>query len=182
MASDAAKDPKAPKADGSTRWDRVVRSSAGQAMRWLAVLILLLGHWLVTMLGPITGHAHWLTTASLVFGQKGNPGSFAGWVPVIIISLLLLLPDAESVAFGTVKLQMRQTREEVTGLRDQVTTLHATVHATQLQVAKASALSIGQLLVTDPQMLKDLLAAFGTPKKIAESDDADDVPFVRGAP
>lgn len=152
-------------------WQQALRSGTGQAIRWLLVLILLLGHWLVTTLGPITGHGHWLTSASLVFGQKGNPGNFAGWVPVIIISVLLLLPDLESVAFGGVKLEMRRTREEVAGLRDQIT---------NLQIAQARAGAIGALtLHTDnPEVAARVIAtAVGVPARIAANEGTPAEPY-----
>lgn len=148
-------------------WQRGLRSGTGQAVRWLLVLALLLAHWLVTALGPVTGHAHWLTTGSLVFGQKGSPASFGGWVPVIIVSLLLLLPDADSIAFGGVKLEMRRTREEVTGLRDQVT---------NLQVAQASATGIGALNLTF-QMAKETAAAAAVPLETKANEDAGMEPY-----
>jgi hypothetical protein len=101
-------------------WLRGARSGPGQAIRWLLVLALTVGHWLVTTLGPLHNHGLWLTRAGMVLGQRGNPGSFAGWVPVIIISVVLLLPDVETVAFGGVKLEMRRTQAEVADLRDQL--------------------------------------------------------------
>jgi hypothetical protein len=101
-------------------WLRGARSGPGQAIRWLLVLALTVGHWLVTTLGSLHGHGLWLTRAGMVLGQRGNPGSFAGWVPVIIISVVLLLPDVETVAFGGVKLEMRRTQAEVADLRAQL--------------------------------------------------------------
>jgi hypothetical protein len=96
-------------------WQRAVHSGAGQAARWLAVLGLVIWRW-----------------------QTGAPSSLTGWVPVAVVALVLLLPDAESVAFGGVRLELRRTREEIAGLRQQVT---------QLQIAHAS--SVGQMIGTD---------------------------------
>jgi hypothetical protein len=115
----AGGEPKDKKADQNW-WLRGLRSGTGQAVRWLLVLAVVVGHWLATVLGPVTGHGRWLTDGSLVFGQKGNPGSFSGWVPVVIISVVLLLPDVDSIAFGGMKLEMRRTRSEVAGLRQQI--------------------------------------------------------------
>jgi hypothetical protein len=98
-----------------------LRSGVGQAVRWVLVLALLTGHWLATVLGPVSGHGRWLTDASLVLGQKGNPGSFESWLPVLIISVLLLLPDLDSVALGGLKLETRRTREDIAALRQQIT-------------------------------------------------------------
>jgi hypothetical protein len=67
----------------------------------------------------------------MVLGQRGNPGSFAGWIPVIIVSVVLLLPDVETVAFGGVKLEMRRTQEEVADLRAQLTLLKQDQEQTQ---------------------------------------------------
>jgi hypothetical protein len=120
-------------------WLRAVRSGAGQAIRWLLVLSLVVGHWLVTVLGPVTGHGHWLTTASLVFGQKGATSGFAGWVPVIVISVVLLLPDADSVAFGGVKFEMRQTREAVEQLRQEIQQTQGQEQATHVHIYYAGA-------------------------------------------
>ncbi|MGO8956553.1 MAG: hypothetical protein ACLQFR_04160 [Streptosporangiaceae bacterium] len=169
-----AADSEGPPASRPNWWQRALGSGAGQAVRWLVVLALVVGHWLVTVLGPVTGHGHWLTTASLVFGQKGNPGSFTGWVPVIVISVLLLLPDADSVAFGGVKLEMRRTREEVTGLRSQVT---------NLQVAQARAAAIGamSLRTENPEVARVFAASVGLLAKTAASEDTEIEDYDPGA-
>jgi hypothetical protein len=112
-------------------WQRAVGSGLGQALRWLAVLGLVIWRW-----------------------QAGRPPSFIGWVPVLVVGLLLLLPDAESVAFGGVKLEMRRTREEITGLRQQVT---------QLQIAHAS--SVGQMIGNDA-----IDAFLGISKRVREDE------------
>jgi hypothetical protein len=161
-----------PKNDKPNWWQRAIRGGWGQSIRWLLVLALLLGHWLVTSLGPVTGHEHWLTSASLVLGQKGNPGSFSGWAPVIILSVLLLLPDVESVAFGGVKLEMRRTREEVEGVRQQLT---------NLQIAQARAIAIGSLVTDNPEVAKIFAAALALATKTAASEDTPIEDFVPGA-
>jgi hypothetical protein len=132
MATEGASEPGADKpgvenpgtgkaeAEKPNWWLRAARSGPGQAIRWLLVLALSVGHWLVATLGPLHGHGLWLTRAGMVLGQRGNPGSFSGWVPVIIISVVLLLPDVETVAFGGVKLEMRRTQAEVADLRAQL--------------------------------------------------------------
>jgi hypothetical protein len=153
-------------------WQQALRSGTGQAIRWLLVLILLVGHWLVTTLGPIAGHGHWLTTGSQVFGQKGNPGNFAGWVPVIIISVLLLLPDLESVAFGGVKLEMRRTREEVTDLREQITNL-----VTAQAQARAGAIGTLSLQTDNPDVARVFATAVEVPARIAANEGAPAEPY-----
>lgn len=139
-------------ADEPNWWQRLVHSGWGQAVRWLAVLGLVLGRW-----------------------AAGQPASFAGWVPVLIISVLLLLPDADSVAFGGVKLEMRQTREEVAGLRQQVT---------QLQVAQARSGAIGTFsLATDnPEVAREVGAAIGMSAQIAASEESEIEPYDPGPP
>lgn len=100
-----------------------------------------------------------LTDSSLVFGQKGKPGSFSGWVPVIIISVVLLLPDADSIAFGGMKLEMRRTRSEVAGLRQQIGLLRIQSQHTAVDV-----------IVTG-------LATAGAAADIAERQASDDAHF-----
>jgi hypothetical protein len=130
-------------ADGPNRWEQVVRSGWGQAIRWFAVLGLVLWRW-----------------------AAGVPSDFTGWLPALIVVLLLLLPDADSVAFGGVKLDMRRTREEVTGLRSQVM---------NLQVAQASATggSVHQTFI---------LAAAAVPAETKANEDAGSEPYHRGGP
>jgi hypothetical protein len=131
-----------PAADKPNWWQRGVRSGMGQAIRWLAVLGLVLWRW-----------------------AAGLPSGFTGWVPVLIVSVLLLLPDADSVAFAGVKLEMRRAREEVAALRLQVT---------QLQVAQASAGAIGAVNFELPPALRDaLLAAVKLPTQVAASEGSE---------
>ncbi len=94
-------------------WQRAVHSGIGQAARWLAVLGLVIWRW-----------------------QAGVPSTFIGWLPVLVVGVLLLLPEAESVEFAGVKLEMRRTKQEVANLRQQVTQLQVT----QLQAAQAGAI------------------------------------------
>lgn len=131
-------------------WQRAVHSGTGQAVRWVAVLGLVLGRWVA-----------------------GVPSSFTGWLPVLILAVLLLLPDADSVAFGGVQLEMRRTREEVAGLRNEVM---------QFQVAQARASSIGELqLVTDnPEAARQFGAAVGLPVAVAASEAAPSEPYDPG--
>jgi hypothetical protein len=121
-------------------WLRAVRSGTGQAIRWLAVLGLVVWRW-----------------------AAGAPSGFSGWLPVLIIVVLLLLPDADTVAFGGVQLEMRRTREEVTGLREQVT---------NLQVAQAKATGIGALNLTteSPEVARVLTAAVGLVTQTAANE------------
>jgi hypothetical protein len=132
-------------------WQQGIHSGAGQAIRWLAVLGLVLWRW-----------------------AAGLPSDFTGWVPVLVISLLLLLPDADSVAFAGVKLEMRRAREEVAGLRQQVT---------QMQVAQARAGAIGTLsFATDnPEAARQFAAAVGLPTQIALSEESGVEPYDPGA-
>jgi hypothetical protein len=137
---------------GPNWWERAVRSGTGQAVRWFAVLGLVLGRWVA-----------------------GLPSGFAGWVPVLILSVLLLLPDADSIAFGGVKLEMRRAREEVAGLRQQVT---------QLQVAQARAAGIGvaNLATESPEVAREWAAAIGLTTKTAVSEESETEPYHPGAP
>jgi len=141
-----------PAADKTNWWQRVVRSGTGQAVRWLAVLGLVLWRW-----------------------ADGLPSGFAGWVPVLIVSVLLLLPDADSVAFAGVKLEMRRAREEVAGLRQQVA---------QLQVAQARSGAIGTFsLATDnPAVAREVSAALGMSAQIAASEESEIEPYDPGPP
>ena len=65
------------KADEPNWLERAAHSGTGQAIRWGGVLGLVLWRW-----------------------AAGVPSGFPGWLPILIIAVLLLLPDAESVAFG----------------------------------------------------------------------------------
>ncbi len=103
----------------------------------------------------------------------GVPSGFSGWLPILIIAVLLLLPDAESVAFGGVTLEMRRTREEITGLRQQVM---------QLQVAQASAAAIGALNLTteNPQVAEVIAAAVRLTAQTAASEGTQIEPYQPG--
>jgi hypothetical protein len=131
--------------------DRAVHSGTGQAIRWGGVLGLVIWRW-----------------------AAGLPSGFTGWLPVVIVALLLLLPDAESVAFGAVKLEMRRTREEMTGLRQQVM---------QLQVAQARAAAIGALNLTteNPEVAQVIAAAIRLTAQTAASEGTQIEPYQPGA-
>lgn len=122
----------------------------GQAIRWLAVLGLVLWQWV-----------------------SGPPLAFTGWLPVLIVSVLLLLPDADSVAFGGVKLEIRRTREEVTQLRSQMT---------NLQIAQARAAGIGSLNVAtdNPEVAREIAAAVGLVTAIIANEDTEIEPYDPG--
>lgn len=143
---------KGPTADEPNWWQRAVHSSPGQAVRWLAVLGLVLWRW-----------------------ADGAPSGFMGWLPVLIVSVLLLLPDADSVAFAGVKLEMRKAREEVAGLRQQVA---------QLQVAQARAAGIGALNVAteNPEVAKALAATVGLTAQIVGGEKSEIEPYDPGTP
>jgi hypothetical protein len=130
---------------------RAVHSGTGQAIRWGAVLGLVLWRW-----------------------AAGVPSGFSGWLPILIIGVLLLLPDAESVAFGGVTLEMRRTREEITGLRQQVM---------QLQVAQARAAAIGALNLTteNPEVAQVVAAAVRLTAQTAASEGTRIEPYQPGA-
>ena len=138
------------KADEPNWLERVVHSGTGQAIRWGGVLGLVLWRW-----------------------AAGVPSGFSGWLPILIIAVLLLLPDAESVAFGGVTLEMRRTREEITGLRQQVM---------QLQVAQASAAAIGALNLTteNPQVAEVIAAAVRLTAQTAASEGTQIEPYQPG--
>jgi hypothetical protein len=153
MASSGGAERKAPeprKTPEPNWWQKAVRSGWGQAARWLAVLGLVLWRW-----------------------AEGLPSDFKGWVPVLIISVLLLLPDADSVAFGGVKLEMRQTREEVAGIRQQIM---------QLQVAQARSGAIGTLSVAtdNPAVAKEIGAAIGMQAQIRLGEESESEPYDPG--
>jgi hypothetical protein len=121
-------------------WQRAVRSAPGQAARWLAVLGLVIWRW-----------------------QSGVPRDFTGWLPVLIVAVVLLLPDAESVAFGGVRIEMRRTREEIAGLRQQVM---------QMQITQASA--VGPVFGNDA-----IEALFGLGRRVAEGEESGVAPRER---
>jgi hypothetical protein len=131
-------------------WQRAVRSGWGQAIRWLAVLGLVLWRW-----------------------AAGLPSGLTGWVPVLAVSLLLLLPDVSSVAFAGVRLEMRRAREEVAALRQQVT---------QLQMTQARAAGIGAFNVTteNPAVARELRAAIGLTAQTAASERSEIEPYDPG--
>jgi hypothetical protein len=131
-------------------WQRAVRSGCGQAIRWRAVLGLVLWRW-----------------------AAGLPSGFAGWLPVLVVALLLLLPDADSVAFAGVRLEMRRSREEAAALRQQVT---------QLQMTQARAAGIGAFNVTteNPAVARELRAAIGLTAQTAASERSEIEPYDPG--
>lgn len=82
----------------------------------------------------------WLGALGLVVWrwQSGGPTTWFGWVPVLIVVGLLLLPDLDSITIGGLKLEVRRAREEVADLRQQVK---------QLQVSQANA--VGAVIGND---------------------------------
>jgi hypothetical protein len=140
-----------------TWWDRLLRSGAGKAVRWVAVLGLLLGRWLA-----------------------GWPGHASGWLPVLIISLFLLLPDTDAITAGPVRLEMRRTREEVGRLREDVAQLQLTMAAS---VAQSAAAAVGSIsLATDsPETARAFAAALRPSAVTAASESTGIEAYDRGA-
>jgi hypothetical protein len=140
---------------------RAHRRSRYRGARWAAA-------GLIALFMAVT---QWLSSAHIPVGRwaSGGPHTTIGFLPYILLILLLILPDADSVAFGGLRLEMRRTQQEVSGLRDQVT---------QLQVAQAeataTAAAIGALtFATDsPEVARLYAAAFGVPARVAENEQS----------
>jgi hypothetical protein len=119
---DARRQPGAAPAKGDA-WEQIMHSSWSQAVRWLAAVALVIGNWAIT----------------------ARPGALAAWLPVIIISVVLVVPDVHSIAFGGVELELRRTKEEVAELRHEVTMLQAvTTNVFPVDVA-AAIKAVGEL-------------------------------------
>jgi hypothetical protein len=88
---------------GANWWQQAIHSGTGEAVRWVAALGLVVWRWLA-----------------------GPPANLGGWLPVLILAVFLLLPDVRSVEFRGLKLEMRQAREDIAGLRQQITQLQVT--------------------------------------------------------
>jgi hypothetical protein len=73
-----------------------------------------------------------------IAGIPANPG---GWVCPGVIAALLILPDAGSITFGGMKVEMRKTKEEVGQAREEVEKLETQVQQLQVQQAAAAAAS-----------------------------------------
>jgi hypothetical protein len=137
------------------------RRSRYRTARWVACGIIAL----------FLAVTQWLSSARIPVGRwaSGGPHTTVGFLPYIVLILLLILPEADSVAFGGLRLEMRRTQREVSGLRDQVT---------QLQVAQAeataTAAAIGALTVAteNPEVMKLFAAAFGVAAKVVESEQS----------
>jgi hypothetical protein len=83
----------------------------------------------------------WSGAVGAFAGQwiAGIPANPAGWVCPGVVAGLLILPDAGSITFGGMKVEMRQTKEEVGQAREEVEKLETQVHQLQVQQAAAAA-------------------------------------------
>jgi hypothetical protein len=82
-------------------WAQLRQGSCSQALRWLTVVGLAVGRWATT----------------------SRPGELGTWLPVIIVSVALLLPEVRGIAIGGLRLDLSRTREEVAELRGKVSVL-----------------------------------------------------------
>jgi hypothetical protein len=80
-------------------WRRLRDGAPFRFVRWLAAL-------------GIVGFTWYL---------GGTPKSAVAWLPVLVVVVLLLLPDASSVAFGGFIWQAREAADEAKQARDEVT-------------------------------------------------------------
>ena len=64
----------------------------------------------------------WLVVIGLLAWRwaAGIPNNIDGWLGVLAICLVLVLPDAASIAVGGLKIEMRQAKEEVANLKQQM--------------------------------------------------------------
>lgn len=71
-------------------------------LRWLGALGVVIWYWAKT--GTPHSSSVWLTA----------------WLPALALVVVLALPDAASITFGGLRLEMRRTREDVAELRQQI--------------------------------------------------------------
>jgi hypothetical protein len=83
----------------------------------------------------------WSGAVGAFAGQwiAGIPATPGGWVCPGVIAALLILPDAGSITFGGMKVEMRKTKEEVGQAREEVERLGTQVQQLQVQQAAAAA-------------------------------------------
>jgi hypothetical protein len=83
-------------------WRKAHSTAPLPLLRWLGALGVVIWFW------DKTGASH---SASAFL---------TAWLPALVLVLVLVLPDAASVTFGGLKVEMRRTREEVAGLNQKI--------------------------------------------------------------
>jgi hypothetical protein len=118
-------------------WRKVRENAPMRTTRWLVAIGVVVGYWTAT----------------------GAPHSAVTWLPALVIVLLLILPDADSVGLGafTWKAQKQADRlEEATGRAAELTE-SMNVGALAGDAARASALSRDEPAVRAGQDLRQVL-------------------------
>ena len=94
----------------------------------------------------------WSGAVGIFAGQwiAGIPAGLAGWICPSVIAGLLILPDAGSISFGTMKVEMRQAKEEVRHTREGVERLGAQIQQLQVQQAAAASSANGNTVYVLP--------------------------------
>jgi hypothetical protein len=113
----------------------------------------------------------WLIVVGLLIWRwaAGIPSSINGWLGVLVISVVMILPDAASIAFGGLQIEMRQAKEQVADLKQQVSQLQIQ----QAAAAAAQASSGHQFIVADQQLAERLVrSATATATSVAAGEDA----------
>jgi hypothetical protein len=111
----------------------------------------------------------WMTAAHLDIGQwaAGAPTTPGSYIFIIIAIVLLIAPDADSIAFPGVKVELRRAREDIEGLRLQVQQVQ-----NQRQEAKASASASPVIAnISSPEAAAALVAALIASSKETLSEE-----------
>ena len=119
----------------NTRWQESRDTAPLPLLRWGALLAMAVG----------VAVARW---------AKGVPHDVADAWPALAIALVLVLPDLGSLAFGSLKLEMRQTKAEVERLGNQIQQVQ------QGQSQKANASSTSGVSITANELT--IVDALGT--------------------
>jgi hypothetical protein len=125
-------------------WRRDHHTAPLPLLRWLAALAIAIWYWVKT--GTPQSATAWADT----------------WLPAVVIILVLVLPDAASVTFGGLKLEMRRTQEDVAALRQQITLMSVQTQRQRLDVN----------VINNPAVAG--VAAAGAAAEVAESETTED--------
>lgn len=73
---------------------------------------------LATAIALFIATVHWLTAAGISIGRwsTGEPRTTIEYLPYLLVIVLLIIRELDSIAFGGLRLEMRQTKAEVARL------------------------------------------------------------------
>jgi hypothetical protein len=137
-------------------------------------------HWLDPSVRPWP-FLRWVAVIVLIAVRvaDGDPTKVQSWIGIMAICAALILPDIASLAFGGVKVELRQQQEELDEAKRQIR---------QLQVAQAvvqatvQARQVTQNIFTSEQVIADAIAnseavsAGERSESVVFADDADASP------